>query len=275
MISIARTSRVPISQNESNTPIEFDQAILASDSRYIVRVANSPQEIAGALRLRFEVFSVELNGISGSDSRLEYDEYDLRCKHLIVIERSSGKTIGTYRINEIETEEQLTQLYSTSEFTTEDLPANVWQNGIEIGRACIAKEYRGTKALLLLWKALAHYLAKRQKRFCFGCCSIFNRDKTVGTGAYWQLLESGFVHDSIELVPRQNAIDVGASDDDMEKVSLPPLFESYLRFGAKVCSTPMYDESFGTIDFFVLFDVAEMNERYRRLFLGHQTKALS
>jgi hypothetical protein len=29
----------------------------------------------------------------------------------------------------------------------------------------------------------------------------------------------------------------------------------------------MFDEAFGTIDFFVMFDTMEMNERYRRLFL--------
>jgi putative hemolysin len=244
-----------------------DPAILASDSRYNVRLANGPKEVAEALRLRHEVFNIELSGISSNDSNLEYDEFDLRCRHLIVIERSTGRTIGTYRINEIATVEQLAQLYSTSEFTTEDLPQEVWANGIEIGRACIAKEHRGTKALLLLWKALAQYMSNRNKRYCFGCCSIFTRDRAVGSAAYRRLLESDCVHDLIKLVPRQNGIDLSFDPADRASIPLPPLFESYLRLGAKVCSTPMLDDAFGTIDFFVVFDTVEMNERYRRLFL--------
>jgi putative hemolysin len=242
-------------------------AVLASDGRYDVRLASGPKEVAEALRLRHEVFRVELNGRSGGDSNLEYDEFDLRCRHLIVIEQATGGTIGTYRINEIGRADQLDQLYSTSEFTTEGLPQEVWQNGIEIGRACIAKEHRGTKALLLLWKALARYMSDRNKRYCFGCCSIFTRDKAVGNAVYRQLLDSGTVHDLIKLVPRRNRIAVNSVPADAAKTALPPLFESYLRMGAKVCSTPMFDEVFGTIDLFVVFDTEEMNERYRRLFL--------
>jgi putative hemolysin len=142
----------------------------------------------------------------------------------------------------------------------------ILENGIEIGRACIAKEHRGTKALLLMWKALARYLSGRNKRYCFGCCSIFTRDTAIGSAVYRQLLDAGSVHDLIKLVPRRNGIDLNFVAADPLKISLPPLFESYLRLGAKVCSTPMFDDGFGTIDFFVLFDTKEMNERYRRLF---------
>ena len=40
----------------------------------------------------------------------------------------------------------------------------------------------------------------------------------------------------------------------------------YLRLGAKVCGPPMVDGDFGTIDFFVVFDVQTMSDRYRRMF---------
>jgi len=266
MRSIAQPTTLKISAY-GNT-FEQDAEILASDSRYEVRLANGPKEVAEALRLRHKVFNVELKGISSNNSKLEYDEFDLRCRHLVVIERSTNRTIGTYRVNEIAPGEDLSRLYSFGEFTIEDLPVEVWQHGIEIGRACIAKDHRGTKALLLLWKALARYLSNKAKRFCFGCCSIFTRDQAVGTQAYQQLLASGFVHDSIKLMPRQNGIAPNVATANEKTVLLPPLFESYLRLGAKVCSTPMLDEAFGTIDFFVVFDTEKMNERYRRLFLS-------
>jgi putative hemolysin len=39
-----------------------------------------------------------------------------------------------------------------------------------------------------------------------------------------------------------------------------------LRYGAKVCGPPAIDRQFKTIDFLVLFDVAEMSERTVRMF---------
>ena len=43
------------------------------------------------------------------------------------------------------------------------------------------------------------------------------------------------------------------------EVSIPRLFRTYLRYGAKVCSPPALDRQFKTIDFLVLFDVAELD----------------
>ena len=40
----------------------------------------------------------------------------------------------------------------------------------------------------------------------------------------------------------------------------------YLRIGARVCGPPMIDREFGTIDFFVVFDVADLSSKYRRMF---------
>ena len=52
----------------------------------------------------------------------------------------------------------------------------------------------------------------------------------------------------------------------LDRVELPPLFNMYLRLGARVCGPPMIDHEFGTIDFFVVFDVRSMNERYQKMF---------
>jgi putative hemolysin len=42
----------------------------------------------------------------------------------------------------------------------------------------------------------------------------------------------------------------------------------YLRIGSRVCGPPIYDASFGTVDFFVVFDLQEMAPKYRGMFLG-------
>lgn len=242
------------------------------DGRYLVKLAESPGEIESALRLRYEVFSVELGGEQPStDSpRIEFDEFDLSCRHLLVIDRTTLKTVGTYRLNSIETAMSSKGFYSNSEFSLDDLPSEVLSSGLEIGRACIAAEHRNTKVLFLLWRGLVAHLQAAGKRYFFGCCSIFTTDESVGSRAFRQLSEDGHVHESFRVTPRRNAIEVESSGNEV--VELPGLFNMYLRMGAKVCGTPIVDHEFGTIDFFVVCDTHQISEKYRRMFFAEQTE---
>jgi putative hemolysin len=246
-----------------------------SDDRYFVKVAENPHEVESALRLRYEVFNVELGNRASApaESPIEFDSYDFKCRHLIVVSRVTGETVGTYRLNSVETAHSVHGFYSSNEFTVEDLPEEVLQHGIEIGRACIAAEHRNTKVLFLLWKALLAYLEHANKRYFFGCCSIFTQDLDVGRNAYRQLIRDGHLHPAFSVVPCRNAISL-IGDESSERVELPALYNMYLRIGAKVCGPPMIDREFGTIDFFVVFDVADLGEKYRRMFSRKSSPSL-
>ncbi|HKX84584.1 MAG TPA: GNAT family N-acyltransferase [Pyrinomonadaceae bacterium] len=241
---------------------------LAEDNRYAAFIARNKREIRSALRIRHEVFSVELGGDASNSSGLEYDAFDFRCSHLIVIEKATGKTVGTYRLNSFESARSREGFYSANEFDLSEIADEVLAGSIEIGRACILAAHRNTKVLFLLWKALANHLARSGKRYFFGCCSIFSTDPTVGVSAYNQLKTDGHFHEQLSVPPLQNAIDVSVSALDQEKVELPSLFNMYLRIGAKVCGPPMIDHDFGTIDFFVIFDLRDMDKKYRKMFFG-------
>ncbi len=239
-----------------------------SNERYTVRFAENHREIESALRLRYDVFNVELDGreIAQGEARLEFDNHDFKCRHLIVISKETDETVGTYRLNSIETSHSTCGFYSANEFTIEDLPREVLRDGIEIGRACIAREHRNTKVLFLLWKALLAYLEQSGKRYFFGCCSIFTQDANLGRSAYRQLTRDGYLHEDFSVLPCRNGLSLIGVDGDAGKIELPALFNMYLRIGARVCGPPMIDREFGTIDFFVVFDVETMTEKYRRLF---------
>ena len=243
---------------------EQDSTILASDSRYLVRLARGSKEITEVLRLRHEVFNVELQ-CGKSDSRLEFDAYDFKCRHIVVIDQISSEAVGTYRLNTLETARSTAGFYSSNEFTIEDLPGEILQNGIELGRACIAREHRNTKVLFLLWKALLAYSKQTGKRYFFGCSSVFTQDRDDGARVHNILKRGGYFHERFRVVPKRDRIDV-TGDPESDQVKLPALFEMYLRLGARVCGPPMIDHEFRTIDFFVVFDVTTINEKYRRMF---------
>lgn len=225
-------------------------------------------EVAAALRVRQRVFNVEM-GAGGGSREAESDEFDAACRHLIVSDTVSGEVVGTYRLNTIETARSVEGFYSHSEFSIEDLPRSVIAKGVEAGRACISAEHRNTKVLYLLWKSLARFMQMFEKRFMFGCCSIFTRDPSVGEKAFHQLAEAGRFHETFRVQPRRNALYVSPFEQIVrEPVDLPALFDMYLRIGAKVCGPPIIDAAFGTIDMFVVFDRASMTERCRKMFFS-------
>jgi putative hemolysin len=240
---------------------------LIKSGRYAVRLAKNGAEVASALRLRHNVFNVELGGHTKSptDCGFEFDAYDFKCQHLIVVDHDTGSTVGTYRLNTIETAGSTLGFYSANEFTIGDLPADVLVQGIEIGRACIAKDHRNTKVLFLLWKGLFAYLEHTGKRYFFGCCSIFDTDAEAGGRAFRQLCRNGLLHERFSVKPIRNGLSLSGETDD-ERLELPALFNMYFRLGARVGGPPMIDRQFGTLDFFVVLDVQEMNGKYRRMF---------
>jgi putative hemolysin len=256
----------------------FSNLFEISDKRYKVKLAQTIEEIESALRLRFDVFNTELGNLKVVDNsvKMEFDQYDFSCKHLIVIETATNKTVGTYRLNSIETAKNIKGFYSFNEFSIEDLPADVWQYGIEIGRACIAPEHRNTKVLFILWKCLANYLKQTNKRYFFGCCSIFTNDLLIGETAFRQLEKGNYFHQTFRVTPRKDEIFLTQKDEKECEIELPNLFNMYLKIGAKVCGAPTVDREFGTIDFFVVFDLLTISEKYRKMFFGeeYRTKTL-
>jgi putative hemolysin len=238
--------------------------------KYVVRFARTADELDAVLRLRFEVFNLELN--EGLEASLltgrDADEFDLTCHHLLVTDAASGEAVGTYRLRTEEAARESFGFYSAGEFDLSELPPDVSEEAVEIGRACVAREHRNKQVLFLLWKGLAAYMLHNRKRYFFGCCSLPTQDAREGLRALNQLQRRGRLHPTLRIRPLAGfeCVPEGYFVVDCREAELPRLFETYLRFGARVCGPPAIDRRFKTVDFFVLFDAREMNERTRRLF---------
>ena len=239
------------------------------EGRYAVRWARTAAELDAVLRLRFEVFNLELGeGLDESfQTGRDRDEFDATCHHVLVTERATSTIIGTYRLRTQELARGNGGFYSAGEFDMAQLPASFINNAVEIGRACIARQYRNTKVLMLLWKGLVRYAQHARKRYFFGCGSLPSQDPAEGLFIYRQLQESGYLHPTLRVVPQAgyecDAPPVAA--DAVYSTPIPSLCQSYLRFGATICGPPALDRQFKTIDYFVAFDLQTMNPRLRRL----------
>jgi putative hemolysin len=232
-----------------------------------------PEEIDRALRLRFEVFNLELNeGLESSYiTERDEDEFDQTCHHLIVVEKETNNVVGTYRLRTWEMTRRTNGFYTETEFDLSSLPPELIDQSVEIGRACIDRNHRNARVLFLLWKGLALYLTRSRKRYMFGCCSLTSQDCAEGKRASRQLKRDGHLHETLSVRPRLEfacRTEDFLSPETKEAFELPKLFGSYLRIGAKVCGEPAIDRQFKTIDFFVIFDRNDMPEKYREMFFG-------
>ncbi|HKP10994.1 MAG TPA: GNAT family N-acyltransferase [Blastocatellia bacterium] len=242
-----------------------------AEGRYLVRFARTREEIDAALRLRFEVFNLELGeGLAASFAAgRDVDEFDEVCHHLIVLDADANRVVGTYRC---QTGEMAAAkgFYSASEFDLSRLPADVLRDAVELGRACVAQSHRNTQVLFLLWKGLAAYVTANRKRYLFGCCSLTSQDEGEGRRAFELLKQQGHLHTAFSVTPKAG---LECRGDDLmageaAEVRIPKLFNIYLRFGARVCGPPAIDRLFKTIDFLVLFDAQEMTAQWRKAFFG-------
>jgi len=253
-------------------------AVEIAEGNYLARFAKNRQELDSALKLRFEVFNLEME--EGLDSSFQtgrdQDEFDLDCHHLIVLESPQERVVGTYRVQTGEMAESGRGFYSAGEFDLSHLPESVIENAVELGRACIDRNNRSPQVLFMLWRGLAAYLVHNRKRYLFGCCSLSSQDAQEGKRVMELLEEGGHMHPSLFVPPKEGfacfaegfRADTETTTFPSREVEIPRLFSIYLRYGARVCGPPAIDRLFKTIDFFVVFDIDEMNDQTRRAFFG-------
>ncbi len=239
------------------------------EDRYQVGFARCAEELDELLKLRYEIFNLELGeGLESSHATgRDRDEFDAICHHLIVTERASGRIIGTYRLQTAAMARDHIGFYSDAEFDLSMLPAPVLGDSVELGRACVALEHRNTQVLFLLWKGLARYVAATDQRYLFGCCSLTSQDPAEGWAVMSVLEQRGQVHPELRVASRPG-FECPPAGRFEGRVKIPRLFRVYLRHGALVCSPPVIDRRFKTIDYLVIFDVTTLDEKRFRTFFG-------
>jgi putative hemolysin len=219
-------------RRESSIPVGVHRA-----GRYEVRFARDLEDLRKVLRLRFEVFNLELcEGLSESyRTGLDYDAFDARCHHLMVIDHASAELVS--------------------------LPEQVFRHGAEVGRACVAEAHRNGRVLQLLWRGIARYLDWNDKRYVFGCCSIPTLDLAEIADVSHKLAHASAFHPRFYAAARHEFAPPASDLEARDAGALPPLFASYLKLGATVCGGPALDRAFGVTDYLVLLDLRDVQPR--------------
>lgn len=227
---------------------------LLTKPRYTVRFARSRKEIEAALRLRFEVFNLELNeGLNSSYATgLDEDEFDSVCDHLIIANELTGDIVGTYRLQTGIMAGRHLGYYSAREF--DFAPYESMRSSlVELGRACVHKDHRSITVISLLWKEILRYVLANNSRYMIGCSSLTSQDASLGNAMFQRLTEKHLA--APELCSRPlPAFALPAVDTRCECPPPPKLLRAYLSIGAKICGPPAIDREFKTLDFLTILD---------------------
>jgi putative hemolysin len=236
---------------------------------YLVKTADHPDELLQVLRLRFEVFFREFSGKKVTFSLFPYDidMHDFLCDHLIVKDKLSDQVVACYRLLSTNSGKQIKKFYSQGEFVFDDL-LKTSGHKLELGRACVHKDYRKGAVISLLWRGLISYAKQSQTRYMFGCSSINRADFPYLS----QIIESiekqgGFIDEySIGVRPDYTLNIHPEQAKDRNPKAMNSLMHMYLLAGARFGRVMAYDAEMDCIDLFTLMDMEKLPASFERRF---------
>jgi putative hemolysin len=240
---------------------------LASTNHFRAGLAESLEDLIACQRLRYLVFNCELGeGLASSaPTGLDRDRYDFICDHVMVRDSSSGKLVGTYRMQSGFRAKGNLGYYSEQFFDFAPFE-RIREQVLELGRACVHTDYRNTAVLHMLWKGIVRYALSSKARYLLGCSSVGSQDETEGMALYEQLREKYLIEPALRTKPRPE-FRCRMENKATRAPATPRLFRAYLDVSARLCGPPAIDREFKTIDFLTLIDLQHIPDRLRtRLF---------
>jgi putative hemolysin len=227
---------------------------------YRTRLAASAADVEAAQRLRAHVFADEW-GVRAA-SALAVDEWDDVCDHLLVVDQAIDEVVGTYRLLPPERARALGRTYGDGEFDLSRLAA-LRPTTAEAGRSCVHPDHRTGAVIARLWGGIARYVLDRGLTHLAGCTSVPLADGGVTAVAVWDVVRARHLAPAPLRVVPHVPFDVEAPVRP-GRVVLPALVRGYLSLGARVCGRPAHDALFGTVDFYTLLAVADVDPRVLR-----------
>lgn len=245
--------------------------------RIEVRLARTPDELAQAQRLRYEVFFEECGAHADPvrrGTRLDADDYDAVMDHLLVIDhgrpRALGRVVGNYRLLPGEHLAGGDDFYSGGEFDLAPLLGSGLRL-LELGRSCVMREYRALPVLQMLWRGIAEYGAERRIELMFGCASL-RESPQRSIAAQLALLHHAHLAPPhlrpAALAPHRvepESLSAGAGDRRSLR-ALEPLVRGYLSAGAWIGDGGWRDDAFDCVDVCIVMPTSKLTPRYKRHF---------
>lgn len=251
-----------------------------------VRLARDATELRRAQELRYRVFYQEMQAQASSEitaERRDFDALDDYCDHLLVLDHArpaEDNIVGTYRLIRRVAAKKFGKFYSSDEYDITcllDYPGEI----LELGRSCVAPDYRARSTMQLMWGGLAAYVFQHDIAIMFGCGSLPGCDPSAHKEAlsylyYHHLAPPGLRpralaerYVDMRLLPPESlhperGLEQVKVDPRLGGSNLPPLIKGYLRVGGYVGDGAVVDHQFNTTDVCIIVKTDLMADRYMK-----------
>jgi len=253
--------------------------MIAHDPHLETRLASNEADILAAQRLRYRVFVQELGGdgpLVDHDRQFERDVFDAHVDTLVLVDRrrdarALDHVVGVYRLLSGGAAARFGRFYSEAEYDLTPLRSS-GRRLLELGRSCVARDYRGGLALHHLWNGLAIYVARHRIELLFGVASFHGTDpealaQPLSCLHHWHLAPPALRVRARDAVFREMALVAPGDIDRLAAMrAMPSLIKAYLRIGGCVGEGAFVDTAFNTTDVCLVLDTARMSARQRRLY---------
>ena len=228
--------------------------------RFRARLAESPEDIRAAQRLRYLAFRAgRIAGAgAGAGDGLDRDAFDERCQHLLIETLTEGAVVGTCRLLMVRDADMLQACYAAQFY---DLAPLIQHRTpvLEIGRFCLSPTEGDADALRLAWAALTRIVDAEGVTLMFGCSSFAG----IEVGPHQDslaLLATAHIGPSDQRPGRKAeatvALQAVPHDPKRALGQMPPLLRSYLAMGGWVSDHAVLDPDLDTLHVFTAVEIA-------------------
>lgn len=241
-----------------------------------VRLAECDADIDAAQKLRYRIFYEALGARAVGETareRRDFDRFDERCDHLLVLDHSRGRgpktVVGTYRLMRREAAARSGGFYSAGEFDVSRLVAYPGEI-LELGRSCVDNAYRQRPTMQLLWTGIAAYVFHYDIALMFGCASLPGTDPEALAAPLSYLRHYCLAPPALRprALPQRyiemNRLPITGFDGARALALLPPLIKGYLRLGGFVGDGAVIDVDFNTVDVCIVVKTDLVTKKYSR-----------
>ncbi|MFC3529161.1 GNAT family N-acetyltransferase [Paracoccus mangrovi] len=238
--------------------------------RYEIGMAQDAGHVREAQRLRWLCFVGARRGESDPES-LDADDYDQRCRHVLIRETASGRLVACFRMLTLSGGAEIGESYSARYYNLSRLREFDGKMA-EIGRFCIHPEWRDPDILRLAWGELSRHVEREGIEMLFGCSSFMGTD-THGYEDTFAMLRERHLAPKRWLprvkAPRvfrfARALRLRKPDPRAAMAAMPPLLRSYLAMGGWVSDHAVVDDHLDTLHVFTGLEIRAIPPARARL----------
>jgi putative hemolysin len=266
---------------------------------YYAQARQIPHLLREIGRLRELTFR-EVN--EGTGLAIDLDRFDEYYTHVFIWSKANQEVVGAYRLGHSDV--ILAQLgkkglYTSTLFKYRKRLLKKISPALEMGRSFIRKEYqKNYSSLLMLWKGLAHYIARHPDyKILFGPVSINSEYQSVSRQLLVGFLKTNeSLPDLAKLVKPRKPMRIGPikrwklrkvrtsvknldevesliADIEHDLTGIPILLRQYLRLGGKLLAFNIDPDFSYVLDGLILVDLTKTDRKVLTRYMGEENVA--